>query len=221
MEAHDNCVRGNFDRDKILALLKDKFFRPKMGHNVMKLVERCQIYYIAKSHGRNTGLYTSLPVPKAPLEDINLDFIVGLLRTQRNKDFLMVVVDRFSKMALLIPCIKTVDAYNVADLYFKEIMKLHVFQKPSFHIKILIFGVTFKECYGEYLALLSISALLIILKLMVKQESQIEVWDIYYEVLLVKISGNGIVFCLNLNLLIINQVINQLVKVLLRWQKTY
>jgi len=65
------------------------------------------------------GLYTSLSVPSRPWDDISMDFIVALPRIPRWKDAIMVVVDKFSKMAHFITYHKCDDATYIADFFFK------------------------------------------------------------------------------------------------------
>jgi transposase InsO family protein len=116
---------GHFGAKKTEDILAGHFFWPKVRRYVARLVARCMTCQKAKSWLNPHGLYLPLPVPSAPWEDISMDFVLGLPRTRKGRDSVFVVVDRFSKMAHFIPCHKTDDATHIADLFFREIVRLH------------------------------------------------------------------------------------------------
>ncbi|KAJ0454022.1 putative nucleotidyltransferase, Ribonuclease H [Helianthus annuus] len=124
-EAHEGGLAGHLGVEKTVHMLRSHFFWPKLARDVDHFIKRCLPCHRAKSQTYPHGLYLPLPVPVAPWEDISLDFITGLPRTQRQKDSIMVVVDRFSKMAHFIACHTTYDAVQIANLYFKEVVRLH------------------------------------------------------------------------------------------------
>lgn len=124
-EAHEGGLMGHFGVQKTLDMLHEHFYWPHMKRDVRKLCERCIVCKKSKSKVMPHGLYTPLPIPNSPWIDISMDFVLGLPRSKSGKDSIFVVVDRFSKMAHFIPCRKVDDACHVADLFFKEVVRLH------------------------------------------------------------------------------------------------
>ena len=66
-----------------------------MREDVKRLVEKCRICQYAKGRSLNTGLDQTLTVPSRPSDVVSMDFILGLPRTHKSHDSILVVVDRF------------------------------------------------------------------------------------------------------------------------------
>jgi hypothetical protein len=124
-EKHSGGLAGHFGHDKTFEKMSESYFWPGMQSEVKRFVDRCRICHHSKGRKQNARFYEPLPTPKKPWDEISMDFVLGLPRTQRGVDSIFVVVDRFSKMAHFIPCQKTSDETNIANLFFKEIVRLH------------------------------------------------------------------------------------------------
>lgn len=71
-----------------------------------------------------TGLLNPLEIPEAEWTDISYDFVVKL-PLSNGYDSILTVVDRFTKMAHFIPCNEAISAEQTADLFYREVWKLH------------------------------------------------------------------------------------------------
>jgi len=94
---------------------------------VQRICDRCITCRQVKSRVMPHGLYTPWPIPNEPWVDISMDFILGLPRSRKGRDSTFIVMDRFSKMTHFIACHKTDDATNIADIFFREVIRLHDF----------------------------------------------------------------------------------------------
>ena len=75
-----------------------------MNETFSKYVKGCVLCATSKPSNRKLGLYTPLSVPSHPWESVSMDFMGGLPMSRKGHDYLYAVVDRFSKMCILMPC---------------------------------------------------------------------------------------------------------------------
>lgn len=73
---------------------------------------------------RPAGLLNPLPIPDCIWEDIAMDFITGLPPV-RGYSVIIVVVDRLSKYAHLVPLRTAYTSQSVAEAFFHNIVKLY------------------------------------------------------------------------------------------------
>ena len=65
-----------------------------------------------------------LPIPNRRWASISLDFITDLPLVH-GYDAVLVMVDRFTKMAHFAPCAKTISAEETTNLFLKNVVRLH------------------------------------------------------------------------------------------------
>ena len=76
-------------------------------------------------HQRPLGLLQPLKIPEWKWDEINMDFIVGLPRSQRGYDSIWVVVDQLTKVAHFIPVKTTYHGGQLAEKYMERNVCLH------------------------------------------------------------------------------------------------
>ena len=125
-EAHNSAYSIHPGSTKMYMDLKQKYLWNGMKADIARFVARCDTCQRIKAeHQKPAGLLQPLPIPVWKWDEVGMDFVVGLPRTQKGHDSIWVIVDRLAKSAHFIPVRTNYGGEKLAKLYVENIVKLH------------------------------------------------------------------------------------------------
>ncbi|MBW0547136.1 hypothetical protein O181_086851 [Austropuccinia psidii MF-1] len=119
---HDYPLAGHPVQEKTLKLVKWDFHWSGMTQLIKGYVSSCQQCSRNKNiHHEKCGLLKPLPIQNGPWICPSMDFITQL-PLSNSFDSILVIVDRFSKMAVLLPTMSSITSPDLAHLFIKNIL---------------------------------------------------------------------------------------------------
>jgi transposase InsO family protein len=111
---------------KTKELIRRNRWWPKMNEDIIQYVQSCPEYWKNKvARDKSYGILQPLELAYSPWNSIATDFITDLPLNE-GCDQLWVIIDRFTKIAHLIPLKKMNNkAEDLAEVFAREIWKLH------------------------------------------------------------------------------------------------
>jgi hypothetical protein len=125
-EAHESAYSIHPGGNKMYHDLKATYWWYGMITDVAEYVTLCDTCQRVKAeHQRPSRLLQPLQWPEWKWEEIAMDFIVGVPRTQSGYDCIWVIVDRLTRVAHFIPVKTTYSRPQLTELYMSMIVCLH------------------------------------------------------------------------------------------------
>ncbi|MBW0514973.1 hypothetical protein O181_054688 [Austropuccinia psidii MF-1] len=122
---HYSPLARHSGHEKTLRLVKRDFHWSSMTQFIKDYVSSCQKCSRNKNiHRKKFGFLKPLPIPNGPWICLSMDFITQLPLSD-SFDSILVIVDRFSKMAVCIPTISLITSLYLAHLFIKNIFAKH------------------------------------------------------------------------------------------------
>lgn len=113
-------MKGILAETRLTALVDANYFCSELRRDVIQLADHCHLCQVSKGGAINAGLYTPLALPSSQWSNVSMKFVLGLPRTQRGMDSVLVVVDRFSQMGHFLPCRKTDECFPNSQLVLQR-----------------------------------------------------------------------------------------------------
>ncbi|GJU22082.1 putative reverse transcriptase domain-containing protein [Tanacetum coccineum] len=106
--------------------MKQLYWWPNMKADIATYVSKCSTCLKVKAeHQKPSGLLVQPAIPQWKWENITMDFVTKLPRTQSGNDTIWVIVDQLTKSAYFLPMRETDPMDKLARLYLKEVVTRH------------------------------------------------------------------------------------------------
>ena len=126
------------------------FWWKGLKNDVTQYVQQCGVCQKAKAERVHpAGLLQPLPVSQGIWEEVTMDFIEGLPKSE-GFDTILVVVDRFSKYSHLLPLKHPFTAKGVAQVFLENVVKLHGVPRSIVSNKDKVFTSAFWKSIPTY-----------------------------------------------------------------------
>ena len=125
-EGHKSQYSIHPGSSKMYQDLKKQFWWHGMKKDIAEFVSKClTCQQIKAEHQKPAGPMPLSEIPIWKWEQITMDFVMGLPKTRKKHDAIWVIVDRLTKSAHFLAITKTQSLEDLAQLYIKEIVRLH------------------------------------------------------------------------------------------------
>ncbi|GJT73787.1 putative reverse transcriptase domain-containing protein [Tanacetum coccineum] len=125
-ESHKSKYSVHPGSDKMYQDMKQLYWWPNMKADIATYVSKCLTCLRVKAeHQKPSGLLVQPAIPQWKWENITMDFVTKLPRTQSGNDTIWVIVDRLTKSAHFLPMRETDPMDKLAKLYLKEVVTRH------------------------------------------------------------------------------------------------
>ena len=125
MERYHDAA-GHFGQKRTVKKLCDLFYWNGIRDDVEDYCRSCEQCAAHKSSNQlPAGLLRPLPIPDEPWQVIGIDFVGPLPVSKDGHDYILTVVDKFSKYMLLAACRTTIDMPQAAKLLLNMLLPQH------------------------------------------------------------------------------------------------
>lgn len=122
-EIHQQPSTAHPGKTKTKQLLKERYYWENWSRDVERYVDNCMTCKRTNTRrDRPPGLLKPLPVPDRPWKHLSMDFC-SFPKDRRGYNSIFVIVDRFSKRYISLPCYKTTGAEDMAKLFIEHIYR--------------------------------------------------------------------------------------------------